>query len=124
MGKELNTSWGKAGEDAAEVYLENKGYKILARNFKCKGGEIDIIAKDKKELVFVEVKLKKGYAFGSPEEMVHNIKQHRLLRLAQWYMLENNIDPEAQNWRIDVVGVSFDRCKNRHISHIENAVTF
>jgi len=124
MGNELNTSWGRAGEEAAEVFLEQKGYKIIAKNFHCKAGEIDIIAKDKKELVFVEVKLKKGFAFGAPEEMVHNLKQHRILRSALWYLLKNKLDPEKQNWRIDVVSISFDHCRNRHFNHIINAVSF
>ena len=124
MGHELNTAWGKTGEDAAEVFLENKGYKIVARNFRCKAGEIDRIVKDKHNLVFVEVKLKRDSSFGTPDEMVHFRKQRRLLKAAQWYMLVNNLDPETTNWRVDVVSIWFDECDNRHIEHLENAVIF
>lgn len=124
MGHELNTNWGRVGEDKAEVYLESKGYKILTRNFRVKTGEIDIIAKDKSYLVFVEVKLKKSSFFGLPEEMVHSIKQFKVLKTAQLYIQKNNIDPETTNWRFDVVSVMIGHDGQSSINHIIDAINY
>jgi len=123
MGHEFNTSLGKAGEDAAEVFLEDKGYKILARNFRERYGELDLVAKKDNWLVFVEVKLKHGEEFGTASEMVTYRKIRKILKTAQRYMMQNNIDPENTNWRVDVITVEFQG-DQRIIEHLENAVTF
>ncbi|WP_340690250.1 YraN family protein [Hydrogenobacter thermophilus] len=77
---------GKEFEDLACKYLESLGYQILARNFYCKGGEIDIIAKDGDTLVFVEVKGAKAKSFGDPAERIDRIKMERLLRCIEEYL--------------------------------------
>lgn len=71
---------GKLGEDLACKYLQNKGYKILERNFEAKQGEIDIIALDKEELVFIEVKTRSNILYGKPAEAVNEIKQNHLIK--------------------------------------------
>ena len=77
---------GKIGENLASEYLEKQGYLILERNFACRQGEIDIIAKDEKEFVFVEVKTRKSLKFGYPAEAVTNIKRKHMQKAAQYYL--------------------------------------
>lgn len=73
---------GKIGENLASEYLEKQGYLILERNFACRQGEIDIIAKDEKEFVFVEVKTRRSLKFGYPAEAVTNIKRKHMQKAA------------------------------------------
>lgn len=68
--------YGILGEDLASNYLENIGYKIIERNFLCKQGEIDIIAKDKDEYVFIEVKTRSNRCYGRPSEAVNKLKKN------------------------------------------------
>ncbi len=96
---------GKTGEDIAVGFLESSGFKILECNWKCPLGEIDIIAEDGAEIVFVEVKTKGGSGFGSPEEMVNRKKQAKLIKLAQYYLKEKNLDV---SFRFDVVAIEFE----------------
>ena len=77
---------GSIGEDYAEQILHDKGYIILERNYKCKAGEIDIIAKDGDTFVFVEVKTRQSTTFGNPSEAVNYFKQQRILKSAFWYL--------------------------------------
>lgn len=76
---------GKRGEDAAAAYLERSGMTLLQRNWRCKAGEIDIVALDGDTLVLVEVKTRKGIRRGSPEDAVTPTKQRRIARLAAMY---------------------------------------
>ena len=100
MSKILNKTTGKIGEDLACDYLIKKGYQILERNWGNKWGEIDIIARDKETVVFVEIKTKVGISFGTPEEMVNPKKLAQIQRLASTYPLAKN-----NQLRIDVVAV-------------------
>jgi putative endonuclease len=100
--KTLNRSTGRAAEDIAARTLQQKGYTLLKRNFSNRFGEIDIIAKDKETLVFVEVKAKKGVEFGLPEEMVGRGKLTRVRNMATLYM-----KGEVVPCRIDVVAIVF-----------------
>jgi putative endonuclease len=77
---------GTAGEAAAARYLTERGYHVLERNFRCRGGEIDLIALDGGTLVFVEVKLRRTLARGTPIEAVTAIKQARVRKAAQQYL--------------------------------------
>ena len=77
---------GSLGEKIAAQYLLKSGYKILEKNFKCKIGEIDIIALFKKEIVFVEVKTRTSTFFGTGSEAVNFHKQQRILKIAQLYL--------------------------------------
>lgn len=110
---------GKSGEEIAHHYLIKKKYRIIARNFRFFRGEIDIIAYDKKTLVFIEVKTRKSKAFGLPEEAVTLRKQQQIRRIAQGFMAKNNLkDAEC---RFDVVSLSFKDNGKHEISHIKNA---
>jgi len=94
---------GKWGESKVEVYLEENGMRILARNVRNEYGEIDLIAEDGNMLVFVEVKTATNEKFGFPEVSVNKRKQEKLVDCALAYMQEN---PNIQTaWRIDVVAV-------------------
>lgn len=111
---------GQEGEDLACGFLLSKNYKILERNFKSHIGEIDIIAQDKNELVFVEVKTKIGQNWGLPQEMVNKKKQKKLVRVSLGYLQEKNIS--NQTWRIDVIGISMNQGKVEKLEHFKNAV--
>jgi putative endonuclease len=80
---------GAIGEEIAVDLLKQKGLVILARNFRCKFGEIDIIARDQRTLVFVEVKTRTSLRWGRPEEAVNHKKQARLRLLAAFYLQKN-----------------------------------
>ena len=71
---------GKTGEEIATQYLIENGYKLVIRNFRCRQGEIDIIAKDKDEIVFIEVKTRKNANYGSPVDAVDKRKQKRFCK--------------------------------------------
>lgn len=91
---------GDEGEGLAEATLTKAGYQIVARNFRTRFGEIDLIARDGKCLVFVEVKAKSDDMFGSPAEMITSKKLWKIRRTAEFYIAENNYDG---SWRIDAV---------------------
>ncbi|GCE13190.1 YraN family protein [Tengunoibacter tsumagoiensis] len=94
---------GRTGERLAAEQIERQGYIILERNFRCGYGEIDLVAEEGNELVFVEVKTRRGQAYGLPEEAVTLRKQRKLRQVANAYL-----DLHAcfeRDWRIDVVAV-------------------
>jgi putative endonuclease len=112
---------GSLGERIAGEFLRKNGYKILVTNYRCPEGEIDIIAEQPETLVFIEVRTKRSWRFGSPEESITQIKKERLKTLAERYGQEHEGLPS--NWRIDVVAIEMgqgDRVKRIEI--IENAV--
>ena len=109
---------GKLGEDAAVKFLKKKGCKIIERNFANKYGEIDIIAKDGKYTVFIEVKTRTSADFGTPAEAVNFRKQNKIITLAQMYT------KNAYNTyiRFDIIEVYADKSgKISNINHIKNA---
>ena len=91
---------GDAGEDIAEKFLLENGYKVVERNFRTRFGEIDIIAMEGKILVFIEVKAKKDDYFGTPAEMITSKKLNKIRRTAEYYIQENQY---KGSWRIDAV---------------------
>lgn len=97
---------GIKGEDLAASYLSKKGYKIIKRNFRARGGEIDIIAKDGDTLVFIEVKARSTDEFGSPLEAITYRKMKSLIKTAEFYKIKNPNLPELM--RIDAVAISLD----------------
>lgn len=107
---------GNLGEDLAVKFILEKGYELLERNFFKPFGEIDIIAKDKDYLVFIEVKARKNVNFGFPREFVNKNKIKKIQDVAQMYMLEKNLF--GIKIRFDVIEIIFDEHK---ITHIENA---
>lgn len=106
---------GAAYEERAARWLSEKGFVILERNYRCRQGEIDLIARDGRYLVFVEVKYRSGECAGHPAEAVHAQKQYRISRTALYYCYTHRI-PEDQPCRFDVVTVLGDQ-----IEHIKNA---
>lgn len=110
---------GDSGEDSACRYLISNGYQIIHRNYTTKIGEIDIVAKKNKEIIFVEVKT--GYSDGIvPEENITESKIKKLERLAQLHLSENKF-PHSQKWQIDGIFVDIDRATgNTEIRHLEN----
>ena len=106
---------GKTGEDAAAVYLEKAGYRILARNFRIRGGEVDIVAIDQDALVFIEVKTRSSSQFGTPLEAITPWKLKALIKTAQFYKQMHKNLPELM--RIDAVCVNLDN--DRSILTIE-----
>ena len=112
---------GILGEKLAKDFLKKHGYHVWETNYRCPEGEIDIVAKHKDSLVFIEVRTKKSLEFGSPEESITPIKMERLRTVAAHYQqTHNNLPP---SWRIDVVAVEIDqKGKPLRIELIENAV--
>ena len=109
--------YGKKSEIIASEFLKEKGFKIIELNHKNKIGEIDIIAKDKDYLVFVEVKARTTRAFGDPLEAVNFKKQQKIRNVARLYLIKTrNINA---NCRFDVVSILGK--DDFEISHIENA---
>lgn len=100
----------------------SKGYCILERNFRCRYGEIDLVAEDKQDLVFVEVKARRGVSFGLPEDALTIQKRRKLIEVASYY-LDLHACPD-RSWRIDVVAVQFSsRGKLEEIRIYKHAVT-
>ncbi len=97
---------GDRGEKLACSALKKKGYHILDKNYRCRYGEIDIVARHKDFLVFIEVRSKTGSSFGSPEESITGRKKQRLISTALDYL--SNHDKPDENWRFDFVSVRFD----------------
>lgn len=95
---------GKAYENRAAMYLEERGITVLDRNFAKKGGEIDLICKDKDTYVFVEVKYRKNTSFGFPNESVTISKQKTICRLATLYMKYKKL-PMNGSFRFDVISI-------------------
>jgi putative endonuclease len=97
---------GKYGEDLACRELERRGYAIVARRYRRRGGELDIIARDGGTMVFVEVKARESHAFGAAAESVTPLKRRRIAELALDYMMRNHLSDCP--CRFDVVAIHFD----------------
>ncbi len=109
---------GKGGEAMAAAFLREKGYKIFETNFRKRIGEVDIIAMDgKKQYVFVEVKTRRGSAYGYPEEAVSPRKLHKMLVTGQLWLALNKINTE--HYRLDVISIEMKH-GDAHITHLEN----
>lgn len=113
---------GRTGERLAAEELSRQGYHILEKNFRSSYGEIDLVAEDEQDLIFVEVKTRRGSDFGLPEEAVTSRKQQKIIQVASYYL-----DLHAcsqRSWRIDVVAVQLDKGgKPEEIRVYRNAVT-
>lgn len=90
-------------EKEAAAFIKKKGYKILSTNYATQYGEIDIIAKHKKDIVFIEVKYRKSSFSGAPQEAVTYKKQQKIIKSAAMYIKENKI---KENIRFDIVAIS------------------
>ena len=108
---------GKKGEEKAVEFLKKLGYEIVATNWLEQKFEIDIIAKDGNEFVFVEVKTRSTDFFGTPEEAVTPAKQNHLIEVADFYIQQHEIDLEA---RFDVIAIVLNK-QNITINHFKAA---
>lgn len=116
--KDRRRERGTAGETSAVRFLELRGMKILCRNYRFERGEIDVVAEDGRELVFVEVKTRRTKSYGEPEEAVNAKKQAQLRKVAEGYLFEHRIDDRP--CRFDVVAIFFHNGK-AEIKHFKNA---
>jgi putative endonuclease len=112
---------GRWGEDLAARHLVAKGYEVVARNWRCETGELDLVVRDGDCLAFVEVRTRRGRAMGTPEESITAAKQARLSALAEAYVQAHDW---PGYWRLDVVAIEVDR-RGRllRVDHYENAIT-
>ena len=114
-------STGKDGEQIAAAYLKKNGYRICETNFRCPLGEIDIVAREKSELVFIEVKTRKSSELGYPEQAVGTRKQKKLSQLAFWYLQKKKM--ADGNARFDVIAITL-LPEGNEIKLIKNAFDF
>jgi len=121
MKHKTKNDTGKKGEQIAAEYLKKNGYKIKELNFRCPLGELDIVANEKKVVVFVEVKTRYSHELGYPEEAVSLRKQKKLSHLALWYMQNKKITDASA--RFDVVAVTLYP-NRKEIKLIKNAFDF
>lgn len=109
---------GTAHERQTETFLKEKGYRIVARNYRCRSGEIDLIARDGECLVFVEVRYRTDTGKGHPLETVDTRKQRRICKVSDVYRYHNHIGTD-EPVRYDVVAVLGDE-----LVHLENAFPY
>jgi putative endonuclease len=109
---------GQQAEDFAQSYLEQQGLKFVERNFQCRMGEIDLIMRDNKTLVFVEVRYRKNNYFGGPIISISSSKQQKLLTAAKFYLQQHPRDAK-RTVRFDVLGILGP---DRTIEWIQNAI--
>ncbi|RJQ54289.1 MAG: YraN family protein [Actinobacteria bacterium] len=109
---------GAAGEQLAAAYLRRKGHHILATNYRCRMGELDIVSQDGGVLVFCEVKTRRGRSKGEGFESVTPRKQRRIRRLAEWFMISEY--GEMRTCRFDVISLGWEGGRPR-LLHLENA---
>ncbi len=109
---------GIIGEEIAVNYLKSINYEILSRNFYCKQGEIDIIAKDNEDYVFVEVKTRTNAEYGEPADAVNEIKKKHLRRAIEYYIYINKLENEYI--RIDIIEVYI--ADRNYVHHIKNTI--
>ena len=112
---------GRIGESLAADYLAKKGYRILERGWRTREGEIDIIALDKNETVFVEVKTRRSRRYGFPEAGVSRSKLRKMLCAAEQYLNLAGAEKYQflDNYRFDIVAVEIDQSGQTHLRHIE-----
>ena len=113
---------GRTGERLAAEELSRRGYHILEQNFRCTHGEIDLVAEDAYDLIFIEVKTRRGNAYGLPEEAVTPRKQQKIVQVASYY-LDLHACSE-RSWRIDIVAVQLSKGgRPQEIRIYQHAVT-
>lgn len=111
---------GRYGEDVAARFVTAQGWTVLARNWRCADGELDIVALDGDELVAVEVKTRRSTAYGHPAEAVTHRKLARLRRLTARWLSEHDV--RAVSVRVDVVAVLVPRAGAAQVEHLVGVV--
>jgi putative endonuclease len=114
-----NSSVGNRGEELATAFLERGGFTIIERNFRCKGGEVDIVARDGKTLVFVEVKSRKTLSYGVPQLAVTPFKQRQISKAALTWLAKNRQHDTPA--RFDVIAILLTSDYQHQVEHIRNA---
>ncbi len=114
-----NRTLGERGEAIATAYLKGLRFTIVERNFRCKGGEVDIIARDGKTFVFVEVKTRRSLSFGPPQGSVTPFKQRQISKVALTWLAKNRLDEASA--RFDVIAILLREHAVPEIEHIRNA---
>jgi putative endonuclease len=102
--KDTSKAVGSKGEDLAVQYLKRKGFKVIERNYHCSAGEIDLIAREGKTLVFVEIKARSSSEFGLPQDAVDRFKQRKMIEAARYYLAERHLTEDIPA-RFDVVAI-------------------
>ncbi len=106
-GRDMRRQLGDFGEQVATAHLQRHGYRILERKWRCQAGELDLVAQQGEQIVFVEVRTRRSTMHGMPEESITLHKQHRLITLAYTYLEAHNLG-DTTAWRIDVVAIDID----------------
>ena len=113
---------GEEGEQRATEHLQKQGYRILQRNFRCRDGEVDIIARDGRELVFVEVKARDIRGNERPEASVTASKKHKLCKAARYFMRKYKLTDTI--FRFDVIGFDTDDNDTWKLHHWQNVINY
>ena len=113
---------GIFGEVQAKAYLVKNKYKVIAKNFKCRFGEIDLVARDvaNNEIVFIEVKTRHNAEYGNPAESVDYRKRKHIYKTAEYFLHVYKLEKELV--RIDIIEVYIDGNKGYEINHIKQAI--
>ena len=120
--KDYRQRLGRWGENRAASHLEEAGYAVVERNYRCAAGEMDIVARRGEEWVFVEVKTRQGRAYGPPEDAITPKKAVRLILIAESFLQEHEL--VDVDWRVDLVAVELDgKGRLLRVEHIHNAVS-
>lgn len=116
-----NRGTGDRGEEIATGFLTVRGYRILERNFRCRGGEVDVIARDPddRSIVFIEVKTRRGLSYGVPQLAVTPFKQRQISKAALTWLSKNHL--HDSNARFDVIAILLHTDREPSIEHIKNA---
>ncbi len=114
--------FGRAGEDRAVAHLIGDGYRIIARNWRCPQGEIDVIAERDDTLVIVEVKTRRSELYGHPFEAIDKRKAARLWRLAMAWLAAHPDLARGRRLRIDAVGLVGPDARTARLEHLEDAL--
>jgi putative endonuclease len=105
-GRRVNL--GRRGEELAADELTQRGYNVVDRNWYCRIGEVDVVARQGDSWTFFEVRTRRGRAFGTPEESVTPGKMERMAQVAQMYLSSHDVNVHEIDWRIGVVAVEMD----------------
>jgi putative endonuclease len=120
MARQNNQATGARGEELAAAHLLRKGYRILERNYRSKGGEVDIVAKDQDgSIVFVEVKTRRTLVYGLPQLAVTTRKQRQIAKGALSWLTRNRLHDRSA--RFDVIAVLLHDSASYQLEHIVNA---
>jgi len=119
MSKHNTRGTGTIGENIAASWLEDQGYTVLDRNYAFERAEVDIVAYNKKEIIFIEVKMRSNLDYGQPEDAVDEEKKKSIYKAAEAWMYERKM--EGSPVRFDIISILKEKGKKAKIKHYENA---